>query len=62
MGKGSIRWMSPELLEQGKGKSFASDVWATGMMMYEVWVVFLRPVPFSELKTCHIDNEWLPPL
>lgn len=35
-GQGSIRWMSPELLEMGHGKSFASDVWAFGMLIYEV--------------------------
>lgn len=35
-GKGSLRWMSPELLAEGHGKSFATDVWAFGMLIYEV--------------------------
>lgn len=34
-GMGSLRWLSPELLDQAK-KSFASDVWAFGMVIYEV--------------------------
>lgn len=35
-GKGSLRWMSPELLCEGEGKSFASDIWAFSMTVYEV--------------------------
>lgn len=35
-GQGSIRWMSPELLSEGGGKTFASDAWAFGMLIYEV--------------------------
>lgn len=35
-GMGSVRWMSPELLRDGGGKTFASDIWAFGMMIYEV--------------------------
>lgn len=35
-GNGSIRWQSVELLEKGGGKTFASDVWAFGIFIYEV--------------------------
>lgn len=35
-GQGSIRWQSIELLERGGGKTFASDLWAFGMVVYEV--------------------------
>lgn len=35
-GQGSIRWKSPEILENDGGKTFASDVWAFGMLIYEV--------------------------
>lgn len=35
-GQGSIRWLSPELLNAGFGKTEASDVWAFGMLIYEV--------------------------
>lgn len=36
-GGGSVPWMSPELLE-GSGKTFDSDTWAFGMVIYEVSV------------------------
>lgn len=36
-GHGSTPWMSPELLNEER-KSFASDVWAFGMLIYEVCV------------------------
>lgn len=32
---GTLRWMSPELF-QGKDTSFASDVWALGLVMCEI--------------------------
>lgn len=35
-GAGSIRWQSVEIIEQGGGKTFKSDVWAFGMLIYEV--------------------------
>lgn len=41
-GEGSTRWQSVELMLNGGGKTFASDVWAFGMLIYEV-VVILKP-------------------
>lgn len=35
-GAGSVRWQSPELLQQGGGKSYESDVWALGVTISEV--------------------------
>lgn len=35
-GEGSVRWKSPEIMEKEGGKTFSSDVWAFGMLIYEV--------------------------
>lgn len=35
-GSGSTRWMSPEFMERGGGKNFECDIWAFGMLIYEV--------------------------
>ena len=35
-GVGTVRFQSPEVLIEGGGKSFASDVWAFGMTISEV--------------------------
>ena len=35
-GMGTIPWQSPELIKEETGKTFASDVWAFGMSIYEV--------------------------
>lgn len=32
--KGTLRWMAPELLRRGANNTFASDVWAFGMIVY----------------------------
>lgn len=58
-GKGSIRWMSPELLDNGGGKTFHSDMWAAGMMIYEVSLMLL----ISRLSTdvVYLDSEWVHP-
>lgn len=38
-GKGTLRWMAPELLD-GAAKSFASDVYGFGMTVYEVMCLY----------------------
>lgn len=35
-GAGSVRWMSPEVLIDGGGRTAASDVWGFAMMTSEV--------------------------
>src|SRR4051812_12607006 len=40
-GMGTIRWQSPELLKRGAGKTMKSDVWAFGMTIYEVRLLWL---------------------
>lgn len=40
-GAGSCPWMSPEVLK-GESRTFSSDTWAVGMLIYEV-NRFLRP-------------------
>ncbi|KZV86664.1 WD40 repeat-like protein [Exidia glandulosa HHB12029] len=36
-GTGTVRWMAPELLEEGVCHSFATDIWACGCLFIEVW-------------------------
>ncbi|KAI6113809.1 kinase-like domain-containing protein, partial [Pisolithus thermaeus] len=43
----SLRWTAPELLDDGHA-SMASDVWAFGMTVLEL---FTRAVPFSDCRT-----------
>ena len=35
-GAGTLRWMAPELFEEGSHPSEASDIYALGMVAYEV--------------------------
>ncbi|KAI6161241.1 kinase-like domain-containing protein [Pisolithus thermaeus] len=57
---GSLRWMAPELLDDGGPSSMASDVWALGMTALEL---FTRAIPFPDCRnpTRRITDGKLPP-
>lgn len=52
-GVGSLAWQSPEMLHNAEGKSFASDVYAFGITVYEV----RAPLLFASFGS----NPLLPP-
>lgn len=35
--KGTIFWMAPEILEQGKGYDVKVDIWSVGCIVLEMW-------------------------
>ncbi|QRV77972.1 hypothetical protein RhiJN_05987 [Ceratobasidium sp. AG-Ba] len=46
-GGGTTRWMAPELLRGDTGRSYSADLYALGMVSYEV---FTETVPFPEIR------------
>lgn len=58
-GSGSAPWMSLELLERGS-KTFASDVWAFGMFIYEVCVQSLCSFSLMLKATAQVLSGELP--
>ena len=51
-GVGTVRFQSPEVLMQGGGKTFATDVWAFGMTISEVGL------PYSFLSSHPLTFIW----
>jgi hypothetical protein len=54
-----VRWQGPELFDEKARKSFASDVYAFGMTMYEVCVVSWANRDRAEYKVRFFPGRFL---